>query len=147
VTLHITARTEYALRAMLALAAAEPATITAGALAATHHMPLTFLKTILSELRRADLIFSQRGPDRGYRLTRPASDISVGEVIRVIDGSLTEVRGEPAEDAAYDGAATHLRQVWLAADTALLSVVDRVTLADIVAGRLPEHVRGLTPDA
>jgi Rrf2 family protein len=131
---------------MLALAAAEPSTITAGALAATHHMPLTFLQTILSELRRADLIVSQRGPDRGYRLTRPASDISVGEVIRVVHGSLTEVRGERAQDAAYDGEATHLRQVWLAADTALLGVVDRVTLADIVAGRLPEHVRGLTPD-
>jgi Rrf2 family protein len=131
---------------MLALAAAEPATITAAALASGQHMPLTFLKTILSELRRADLIFSQRGPDRGYRLTRPASDISVGEVIRILDGSLTDVRGEPAEDAGYAGAATHLRQVWLAADTALLNVVDGVTLADIIAGRLPEHVKGLTPD-
>jgi Rrf2 family protein len=130
---------------MLALAAAEPSTITAAALASGHHMPLTFLKTILSELRRADLIFSQRGPNRGYRLTRPASDISVGEVIRVLDGSLTDVRGETAEDAGYDGAATFLRQVWLAADTALLNVVDGVTLADIVAGRLPEHVQGLMP--
>lgn len=131
---------------MLALAAAEPATITAAALASGHHMPLTFLKTILSELRRADLIFSQRGPDRGYRLTRPASDISVGEVIRVVEGSLTEVRSEPAEAAAHEGAATYLRQIWLAADTAVLNVVDGVTLADIVAGRLPDHVQGLTPD-
>jgi Rrf2 family protein len=131
---------------MLAFAAAEPATITAGALATTHEMPLTFLKTILSELRRADLIFSQRGPDRGYRLTRPASDISVGEVIRVVDGSLINVRGEPAGDAAYEGAATYLRQVWLAADTALLSVIDGVSLADIVAGRLPDHVRDLMRD-
>jgi Rrf2 family protein len=92
---HITARTDYALRAVLALAAADPATVTAGALAAGEGMPLAFLKTILSELRGADLIVTQRGPERGYRLTRPATDISVGEVIRVVDGSLTDIRGEP----------------------------------------------------
>jgi Rrf2 family protein len=144
--LHITARTEYALRAMLALAAAEPATITAGGLATAGEMPLTFLRTILSELRGADLIVSQRGPERGYRLTRPASQISVGEVIRVVDGSLTDVRGEPVRHAAYDGAATHLRQVWLAADTAILGVVDSVTLADIVSGELPVHLRPDSPE-
>jgi Rrf2 family protein len=144
--LHITARTEYALRAMLALAAAEPATITAGALATAGEMPLTFLRTILSELRGADLIVSQRGPERGYRLTRPASQISVGEVIRVVDGSLTDVRGEPVRHAAYGGAATHLRQVWLAADTAILGVVDSVTLADIVSGELPVHLRPDSPE-
>ena len=136
--MHITARTDYALRAMLALAAADPAAITAGALATGERMPLTFLKTILSELRGADLIVSQRGPERGYRLTRPAEEITVGEVIRVVDGSLTDIR-----DATYAGASTHLGQVWLAADTAVLSIVDGVTLADLVSGELPDHVRGL----
>jgi Rrf2 family protein len=141
---HITARTDYALRAMLALAAADPATVTAGALAAGEGMPLSFLKTILSELRGADLIVTQRGPERGYRLTRPATDISVGEVIRVVDGSLTDIRGEPAADASYEGTAIHLRHVWLAADTAVQNIVDQVTLADVVTGNLPPHVRDLT---
>jgi Rrf2 family protein len=136
---HITARTDYALRAMLALAAADPAAITASALAAGERMPLTFLKTILSELRGADLIVSQRGPERGYRLTRPAGDITVGEVIRVVDGSLTDVR-----DATYGGASAHLGRIWLAADTAVLSIVDGVTLADLVTGELPPNVRDLT---
>ncbi len=137
--MHITARTDYALRAMLALAAADPAAVTANALAAAEGMPLTFLKTILSELRGADLIVSQRGPDRGYRLTRPAAEITVGEVIRVVDGSLTDVR-----DATYDGASAHLGSIWLAADSAVLGIVDAVTLADLVTGDLPPHVRGLT---
>jgi Rrf2 family protein len=141
---HITARTDYALRAVLALAAADPATVTAGALAAREGMPLAFLKTILSELRGADLIVTQRGPERGYRLTRPATDISVGEVIRVVDGSLTDIRGEPAADASYEGTAIHLRHVWLAADTAVQNIVDQVTLADVVTGNLPPHVRDLT---
>jgi Rrf2 family protein len=138
---HITARTDYALRAVLALAAADPATVTAGALAAGEGMPLSFLKTILSELRGADLIVTQRGPERGYRLTRPAAEISVGEVIRVVDGSLTDIRGEPAADASYEGTAIHLRYVWLAADTAVQNIVDQVTLADLVTGDLPPHVR------
>jgi len=141
---HITARTDYALRAVLALAAADPATVTAGALAAGEGMPLSFLKTILSELRGAHLIVTQRGPERGYRLTRPATDITVGEVIRVVDGSLTDIRGEPAADASYEGTAIHLRQVWLAADTAVQNIVDQVSLADIVTGDLPSHVRDLT---
>jgi Rrf2 family protein len=138
---HITARTDYALRAMLALAAADPATVTAGALAAGEGMPLSFLKTILSELRGADLIVTRRGPERGYRLTRPAAEISVGEVIRVVDGSLTDIRGEPAADASYEGTAIHLRYVWLAADTAVQNIDDQVTLADLVTGDLPPHVR------
>ncbi|GLY84898.1 RrF2 family transcriptional regulator [Actinoallomurus iriomotensis] len=142
--MHITARTDYALRAVLALAAADPATVTAGALAAGEGMPLSFLKTILNELRGADLIVTQRGPERGYRLTRPATDISVGEVIRTVDGSLTDIRGEPAADASYEGTATHLRQVWMAADTAVQNIVDQVTLADVVTGNLPPHVRDLT---
>lgn len=142
--MHITARTDYALRAMLALAAADPAPVTANALATAEQMPLTFLKTILAELRGADLIVSQRGPERGYRLTRPAADISVGEIIRVVDGTLTDVRGEPAADALYEGTAIHLRYVWLAADTAVQNVVDQVTLADLVTGDLPPHVRDLT---
>jgi Rrf2 family protein len=141
---HITARTDYALRAVLALAAADPATVTAGALAAGEGMPLAFLKTILSELRGADLIVTQRGPERGYRLTRPATDISVGEVIRVVDGSLTDIRGEPAADTSYEGTAIHLHHVWLAADTAVQNIVDQVTLADVVTGNLPPHVRDLT---
>jgi Rrf2 family protein len=140
---HITARTEYALRAMLALAAAEPAHVTAAVIAATQHIPSTFLQTIMGELRRANLVHSQRGTDGGYRLAKPAAQITVGEVMRVVDGTVADVATIPAGRVADDGAATQLRLVWLAADTAVLRVVDKVTLADIVAGRLPAHVLNL----
>jgi Rrf2 family protein len=141
---HITARTEYALRAMLALAAAEPANVSAAAIAATQHIPSTFLQTIMGELRRANLVRSQRGTDGGYRLARPAAQISVGEVMRVVDGTVADVASIVAEQGTDDGTVgTQLRQVWLAAGTAILGVVDRVTLADIVTGRLPDHVRDL----
>lgn len=136
--MHVTARTEYALRAVLALAAAEPSPITAAALAESQGLPPTFLKTILSELRGADLIVNRRGPVRGYRLTRAAAQISVGEVLRVVDGSLTEVRTEPATEET-----AHVRDIWRAAETAVLSIVDGVSLADLVSGDLPQHVRDL----
>ena len=137
--MHITARTEYALRAMLALAAAEPNALTAAALATEQRMPATFLKTILSELRGAQLIVNQRGPERGYRLIRPAAEISVGEILRVVDGPL-----ELGEDGPYEWIALrNLQQVWHAADSAMRGIVDRVSLADLITGDLPAHVRDL----
>jgi Rrf2 family protein len=144
---HITARTEYALRAMLALAAAEPAHVSAAVIAATQRIPPTFLQTIMGELRRANLVHSQRGTDGGYRLAKSAAHITVGEVMRVVDSTVADVANVPVGPLADDGAITRLRQVWLAADTAILRVVDMVTLADIVAGRLPAHVRRLASPA
>jgi Rrf2 family protein len=123
---------------MLALAAAEPSTVTAQALADAQQLPLTFLHAILGELRRANLVYSQRGVDGGYTLARPAEQISIGDVIRVVDGSFSGVRGMPVINMRYAGAARHLGGVWLAIETAVLHVVDDVTLSDVVAGRLPE---------
>lgn len=140
--MHLTARTTYALRATLALAAADPAAVTARALAASEQMPLSFLKTILSDLRGAELIASQRGPDRGYRLTRPPADITVGDVLRIADGPLAEIH-EPSTDPAYSGAAVYLSALWLAADTAIRGIIDTVTLADVIEGHFPEHIQAL----
>ncbi len=140
--MHVTARTEYALRALLALAVAEPRALTSAVLAETQQLPLTFLQAILTELRRAGLVMLMRGPERGYRLARPAAEITVGAVIRVLDGAPAESRAEPPEGDAYD-LVRSLRQVWKAADAALLDVIDAVSLADLLAGRLPDHVSAL----
>lgn len=140
--MHVTARTEYALRALLALAVAEPRALTAAVLAESQQLPLTFLQAILTELRRARLVMLMRGPERGYRLGRPAAEITVGAVIRVLDGAPTESRAEPPEGDAYD-LVRSLRQVWKAADAALLDVIDAVSLADLLDGSLPAHVSAL----
>ncbi|MEO5875398.1 MAG: Rrf2 family transcriptional regulator [Streptosporangiaceae bacterium] len=140
--MHITARIEYALRALLALAAVQPRALTSTALAETQLLPLTFLQAILTELRRADLVVLKRGPERGYRLNRPPEEITVGLVIRVLDGTPAESRAAPPAGEAYDSVRS-LRQVWKAADTALLDVIDAVSLADLLDGSLPEHVRDL----
>ncbi|WP_229400726.1 RrF2 family transcriptional regulator [Micromonospora okii] len=151
--MYVSARSDYALRAMLAVAAgctgpdgdhADPAPragsgepggelVKAAALAESQSIPLSFLQGILLDLRRAGLLFSHRGTDGGYALARPATEISVGDVLRAVGGSLTSVRGLPAEVAGYHGVATGLRDVWLAVDGAIALVVDRTTLADLLA--------------
>jgi Rrf2 family protein len=140
----VSARGDYAVRAALGLAAAHPATVSAQTLADEQGLPRKFLEAILADLRRADLVRGQRGVDGGYVLTRPPTEIAVGQVLRAVDGPLAGVRGVRPEDAMYDGTAAHLQQLWVAVRAAVRNVLDEVTLADVVRGRLPAHVRRLT---
>lgn len=112
-------------------------------------IPLKFLENILIDLRHASIVRAQRGAEGGYWLARPASEVTLGEIIRAVEGPLASVRGEPPEDVNYTGAAEHLRTVWVAVRASLRSVVDELTLADVVADRLPARIRRLTeaPDA
>jgi len=142
---HIPAKVDYGMRALLTLAA-EPEPATAEALARAQGLPARFLGAILIDLRRAGLVSSQRGSEGGYRLARPASAITLADVMRVLDGPLAEVRGLRPEAAHYDGAAEHLQEVWVAVRASLRSVLERVSLADVVAGRLPRSVARLTED-
>jgi Rrf2 family protein len=139
----ISARSDYAVRAMLVLAAREPDTTSTETLAVAQDLPRKFLEAILSDLRRHGLVRSLRGAEGGYRLARRASDIRLGEVLRAVDGPLAAVRGVRPEDVEYKGPAEHLREVWVAARASLREVLDRVTLADVVAGELPPHLLDL----
>jgi Rrf2 family protein len=144
---HISAKSDYAVRALLELAAAEGVTaVRAEALAIAQGMPVKFLENILVDLRRAGLVTSRRGTDGGYRLARPAAQITLASIIRAVDGPLAEVRGERPEAASYDGAAVHLREVWVAVRAGVRSVLESVTLAQVVEGKLPRKVRALVDD-
>jgi Rrf2 family protein len=147
---HISAKADYAMRALLALAADEgDKPVTAEEIARRQGIPLKFLENILVELRKDGLVASQRGAEGGYRLAKPADKTSVAAVIRAVDGPLAEVRGIRPEDAEYQGAAEHLQDVWVAVRASLRNVLESVTLADIVEGHLPRDVGKLTenPDA
>ena len=124
-------------------AAAPIALVNAEELAGLQGIPVKFLEGILTQLRRAGLVVSQRGAEGGYRLGRPAEAISVADVFRALDGPIAAVRGMAPEDLAYPGAAEHLRDVWVATRAALRTVLEQVTLADVVSGTLPERAREL----
>jgi Rrf2 family protein len=137
----IPAKAEYALRALLELAVVDdPAT--AESLALAQGIPARFLASILNDLRRAGFVSSRRGQG-GYQLARPASGITVAEVMRAMDGSLVEVNGRPPELVAYSGAALNLQEVWMAARVSLTNVLDAVTLDLIAKGTLPDTVTEL----
>ena len=134
------------MRALLTLAADRDGAMTADRMAAAQRLPVKFLENILVELRRGGLVASQRGAEGGYRLARPATEITAADVLRLVDGPLAEVRGARPEAAVYEGPAAHLQEVWVAARASLRSVLEGVTLADIVSGRFPPPVAKLIAD-
>jgi Rrf2 family protein len=139
----INARVDYAVRAALELAAAAPEALTCDKIAAAQDIPSRFLQAILADLQHARLVTSQRGRDGGYRLALPASEISIARVMRVEQGFLAEVHGQRPEDVSYPGAAAELASIWVAAREAYRQVLEGVTLADVVEGRLPAHAAEL----
>ena len=143
--MRISAKADYALRAMAELAAAAgEGPVKGERVASAQGIPLKFLENILLELRRAGLVASQRGAEGGYWLARPPAEISLAAVIRAVDGPLANVRGAPPETLAYTGPAAPLREVLVALRASLRSVLEAVTLADDVRGELPRHVEELT---
>ncbi len=145
--MHVSARSDYAVRAVLELALTEPGRNVSGeALATAQGTPPRYTTQMMVELRRAGIVTSQRGADGGFRLARPAEEITIADVIRAIDGPLAEVRGMPPEQATYDGAAVHLQDVWIALRTAIRGVLETTTIADVAAGRLPPEVRALAAE-
>lgn len=147
--MQISAKTDYAVRALLTLASRSPDLVKVDVLTVQQGLPRKFVEAILSELRRAGLVRSQRGADGGYALARPADEITIGAVIRVVDGPLAEVRGLRPHETAYTGVAEHLPDVWVAMRSALRTVLDETTLEHVLTGNLPPHVRRMAqePDA
>jgi Rrf2 family protein len=131
------------------LAAAEPRgrPVKGEQLAAAQGIPQNFLENILADLRHAGLVRTRRGAEGGYALTRPATEISVADVLRAVEGPLAAVQGTRPEALQYGGAAARLPEVWVALRANLRAVLERVTLADLAAGALPENVAALTTGA
>jgi len=132
--MRLSARADYALRAAVELAATTSEHTTAEEVARAQHIPAKFLEAILTQLRRAGLVRSQRGPEGGFWLARPAAEISLADIIRAVDGQLVGVRGE------------RLQSVWIALRANERAILDAVTLEHIVTGELPDRVRELTTD-
>ncbi|MFC4530781.1 RrF2 family transcriptional regulator [Sphaerisporangium dianthi] len=133
--MRISARTQYALRATAELAAAQLASapsgpVSAERIASSQDIPRRFLDNILLQLRRAGLIESQRGPDGGYWLARPATEITLADIILVIEGV-------PSHSERFPGVAEPLAEVWTALRTFENATLTEITLAHIASGSLP----------
>lgn len=144
--MRVSAKADYAIRAAVELAAAGEGPVKGERIAQAQEIPPNFLENIMGDLRNAGLVSSRRGADGGYWLARPAHEVSLADVIRAVDGPLANVRGVRSEQISYQGSAEGLRDVWVAVRASLRAVLERVTLADVARGELPEHVRELVSD-
>jgi Rrf2 family protein len=130
--MRVSAKVDYALRAMTELAVASPSLMTAEQLATAQKIPPKFLESILAQLRNGGLVASQRGAEGGYRLAKPAEEISIADVIRELEGPIATVRGARPDELEYAGAASGLRDIWLELRSQMRGVLEQTTLADIV---------------
>lgn len=144
---HISAKADYGMRALLELVAAyriDPLQLIKGeAIATAQQVPVKFLEGILRQLRQSGIVASQRGAEGGYRLDRDPSDVTIADVVRALDGPLAAVRGNRPEDVEYPGASEHLREVWIAVRAAMRHVLEGISLEDVALNKLPSDVTEL----
>ncbi|MBG0817969.1 Rrf2 family transcriptional regulator [Planomonospora sp. ID82291] len=132
------ARTQYALRAVAELAAAPPGPVPAERIAEAQSIPRRFLDNILLQLRRGGLLHSRRGSDGGYWLTRPAEEITLADVVTIVEGV-----PEGGDHGGYPGVAGPLADVWSVLRDHEERLLTEITLADITRGTVP----GVLPPA
>ena len=143
----MSAKAEYAVRAMIQLAAADQGTVVkTDDLAKAQGIPPQFLVDILSELRTDRLVRSRRGREGGYELARSAAEISIADVLRCIDGPLASVRDIGLGDLPYSGPTAALTDVWRALRASMRSVLEETSLAAVATGALPSHVARFADD-
>lgn len=142
----ITASVEYALQALTEIAAHERATnapLSAHEIARAQAIPNKFLESLLRKLTAAGVLVSIRGPQGGYRLARAADEITVAEIIRILEGPLAAVGDRAPEAARYRKSAKHLTDVWIATRVALRDVLEKITLEDIQDGAYDGEIKQL----
>lgn len=135
--MHISAKVDYGVRALLLLADRSPALVSAEALSAAQDLPREYAEVVLRELRKHGFVASKRGAAGGYQLARPAAQIPLGDVIARLGGSFVTVRANAPHTLTYDGVAQHLPALWGVVDDSLHGVLDAITLDDLLVGRLP----------
>jgi Rrf2 family protein len=145
--MRITAKSDYALRALIEIARrVDGAPVSAEELGRLQDIPHGFLQAILADLRRSGVLIAQRGQSGGWRLNKDADEISVADVIRAVDGPLVSVYGLRPEAVHYNEAAAVLQHVWIASRHSLRDVLETVSVRQLAEGKLPKSVSSRTSD-
>jgi Rrf2 family protein len=145
--MRVSAKSDYALRALIEIAVRQDGKpVSAEELGRSQDIPHGFLQAILADLRRAGIVMSQRGQSGGWRMARDASEVSVADVIRAVDGPLVSVYGLRPEAVSYNERAGVLQHVWIAARSSLREVFEEVSIGQLAEGTLPKAVVTRTAD-
>jgi Rrf2 family protein len=145
--MRVTAKGEYATRAVLHLATEYPEVVTINEIAERHRIPTKYLEQILLELKRGGLLESRRGVHGGYLLARAPAEISVGEVLQIVDGKFIESSCEQRDaERGYvcpDPELCGLKRVWEEVRVAVERILFETSFADVCA----QTRRNGTPDS
>src|ERR1700712_4547913 len=141
--MRVSAKADYAVRAAAELAAADEGPVKGERLAEAQDIPLQFLEHILLELKHHGIVRARRGAKGGYWLARPADEVTIADVVRAVQGPIADVQSPPPEAIESRGNSEPLREVWFAVRASLRSVLEEVTLANLVSGELPQVVDDL----
>lgn len=145
--MRVSAKSDYALRALIEIATRTDAkAVSAEAIGRAQDIPHGFLQAILADLRKADVVVSQRGQSGGWRFARTPAQVSVADVIRAVDGPLVSVYGLRPEAVDYGESAKVLQHVWIAARASLREVFEQVSIQQLADGELPVSIADLTSD-
>lgn len=141
--MHLSARADYAVRALVEIAATNGRPVQREHIASAQGIPITFLNNIFQQLKVAGLARTVRGAEGGYLLALAPERITLADIIRAVDGPLANVHGERPESLAYTGTAEPLRDVWIAVRVSMRNVLEHVTLRDVASAQLPAIVHQL----
>ena len=144
--MRISAKADYAVRASIELATRGSEPVKGDVVAEAQDIPVNFLENILAELKHTGIVASRRGANGGYWIAKDLGEITVADIVRAVEGPLASVRGDGPESVEYRGAAEPLQQVWVALRKQLRSVLEAVTLEDLVSGKLPAEVSQIAGD-
>lgn len=144
--MRVSAKADYAVRAVAELAASPDGPVKGERLADSQDIPLQFLEHILLDLKHSGIVRARRGAKGGYWLAKPAEEVSIADVIRAVEGPIANVQSAPPESITYTGSAKELQSVWIAVRASLREVLESTSLADLVSGELPDHVKELADD-
>jgi Rrf2 family protein len=133
--MRVTAKGEYATQAALHLALQYPEVVTIQEIASRHHIPLKYLEQILLELKRGGVLESRRGVNGGYTLARPPAQISMGELLRIVDGAFAESSCTHSEErlgaVCVEGESCGLKAMWGDVQVAVEKILFATSLEDV----------------
>jgi Rrf2 family transcriptional regulator, cysteine metabolism repressor len=132
--MNLSVKGEYALEALFDLASQRPGEpIKIGDIARRRNIPQKFLELILASLRQGGFVESRRGAEGGYLLARPADLLTVGEVLRFIEGP------PPGKGPARRRRDPAFSELWQQVDRAVSSILDKTTLGDVLRDWHQKH--------
>ena len=138
----VSTKGRYALRVMIDLAQHTGELLPLKEIAVRQSISLKYLETIMPSLKEAGFVDGTHGKGGGYRLTRPAETYSVGEILRITEGSTSPVACLDSDRPCERAANCPTLPVWKELDTIISDYLDSVKLTDLLSGNRPISIDG-----